>query len=242
MTANSRAQNQFLLIGSGRVARHFSFYFESLGLSFRNWDRRQDKLSLDQLIEKSTHVLLLISDQSIADFYTTHLKGKGKKVCHFSGALSVPEIAGAHPLMTFGDDIYPEEFYRQLRFVISSADSLNEILPGLPNSFTVIPESQRALYHSLCVLGGNFSAVLLQKMILEFKEMGIPKEASRLFIEQTVANIFTDPERALTGPIPRRDAGTVQKNIDSLNQDPYQKIYRAFLELQWPDFPKEKAP
>jgi predicted short-subunit dehydrogenase-like oxidoreductase (DUF2520 family) len=235
------AQNQFLLIGSGRVARHFAFYFESLGLSLRKWDRRQDQSGLHQLIEKSTHVLLLISDHSIAGFYKAHLQGKGKKVTHFSGALSVPEVAGAHPLMTFGNEIYPEEFYRQLRFVISGASSLGEILPGVPNSFTVILEAQRALYHSLCVLGGNFSAVLLQKMILEFQQIGIPKEASRLFIEQTVANIFTDPEKALTGPIPRRDAGTVQKNLDSLSQDSYQKIYRAFLELQWPDFPKETS-
>lgn len=242
MASNQKpTQNQFLIIGSGRVANHFAFYFEKLDLPFRLWNRKaDDTLALAPLIEQSTHILLLITDGAIADFYKAHLKGRNKVAVHFSGALSLPGIFGAHPLMSFGPDLYPEEFYRQLHFVISGTNSLSEILPGLPNSFTALPESQRALYHSLCVLGGNFTAVLLQKMILEFQKMGIPKQGSRLYIEQTVANIFADPEKALTGPIPRRDSETVQKNLNSLAADPYQKIYRAFLNLQWPDFPQEK--
>lgn len=226
----------YLLIGSGKVARHFEFYFQSLGLRHRSWSRSESTSLLDAAIDQATHVLLLISDRAIEDFYKRHLEGRGKIVVHFSGALLVPGLMSAHPLMTFGEELYPAELYRALHFVINGASSLTEILPGLPNSFSVLEDSQKARYHAMCVYGGNFTTLLLQKMIADFQTLGIPASAARLYVEQSVANVFADPEHALTGPLARRDTQTVKKNLQALSGDPAQKIYEAFLDYNWPEF------
>jgi hypothetical protein len=58
----------YLLIGNGRVARHFQHYFSLLQLPYQTWHRHEPDTKLTQQLESATHVLLLISDRAIAAF------------------------------------------------------------------------------------------------------------------------------------------------------------------------------
>lgn len=239
---------KYLIIGAGKLAKHLNHYLSLLGHSPQSWDRAQDPHLLKSKITDATHVLLAVSDGALESFYRKHLAGLDKVVVHFSGALHIPDLIAAHPLMTFGPNLYERETYSQIHFVLTGAKSLQQALPGVPNSFSSLAPEHKALYHALCVLGGNFPVILWQKMFAEFARLGIPAEAARPYLETVLHNTLKNPQSALTGPLARGDQATVLKNIEALENDPFQKIYFAFTEtvapelLAGPQDEKERTP
>lgn len=226
---------KYLLIGAGRTARHFAHYFQLLGLPFDCWTRQEDLSRLQDLLQKSSHVLLLISDSAIEKFYQEHLKASGKTIVHFSGSLEVPGVISTHPLMTFAQELYSFEEYQKIPFVLTEQTEFSKILPGVPNpAFRIKPED-KAYYHALCVLSGNFTTLLWQKMNLGLKEIGLPEGIYLPYMKQIFKNLEQNPSGALTGPLARKDLKTVLANDRSLRGDPVQNIYRAFVKTYYPE-------
>lgn len=236
---NKTSSISYLLIGSGRVARHFGHYLHLLNLNYASWDRSQDPHALARKVSEATHVLVAISDSSLESFYRQRLEGHEKTIVQFSGAHHIEGMTTAHPLMTFGPELYNLEFYQKIHFTLTGAESLAKILPGLPNSFSIISPEQKALYHAHCVLGGNFVTLLITKMLSGFAELGIPAEAAKVYLEKVLNNTLSDPTKALTGPLVRKDAETVRANLAALTNDPYLGIYEAFLKTYWPEYPRK---
>jgi hypothetical protein len=221
----------YLLIGSGRLARHLSHYMKALGLSFEQWNRKADNNSTSDLqvkIDKSTHILLAISDSAIADFYHSNLSHFSGTVVHFSGALEIPGIQSAHPLMSFGPEHFGLENYKKVPFVLTTG-SLSDVLPGFPNPSYEISVEQKPYYHALCVLGGNLPTILWSKLLSGIGELGLPEEIGKQYIQQCVENFVQSSSRALTGPLARKDFVTIEKNLESLRGDDFQEIYKSFL-------------
>ncbi|MGZ3742364.1 MAG: DUF2520 domain-containing protein [Pseudobdellovibrionaceae bacterium] len=231
---------KMLIIGAGKLAKHLNHYLQILELSPLTWDRAQDPHLLNIKISQASHVLLAISDSAIENFYRTHLAGFDKTVVHFSGALHIPDLIAAHPLMSFGPELYERETYFHIHFTLTGADSLLEALPGLPNNFSILAPEKKALYHSLCVMGGNFPVILWQKMLAEFETLGIKKEAARVYLETILNNTLKNPHTALTGPLARKDKYTLIKNIEALEDDEFQKIYLAFVDTVAPGLLNKK--
>lgn len=219
---------KFLIVGAGKLAKHLNHYLHLLELSPLCWDRSQDPHLLKTKIDEASHILLAISDAAIQGFYNQNLAGLDKKTVHFSGALHFDEIMAAHPLMSFGPELYSLETYRRIHFVITGTPDLTSALPGVPNPFSLLPAEKKALYHALCVMGGNFPVILWQKMFSEFQKLGIPSQAGNIYLETILRNTLTNPMTALTGPLVRKDKKTVIKNIEALEGDEFQKIYWAF--------------
>lgn len=210
----------YLIIGSGRSAKHFHHYLSLLGHSVKIWSRKSNTPGdLEKLTSDCDHCLLLISDSQIADFVQTHTFLKTKKTVHFSGSISVKEIANAHPLMTFSDILYSKEEYQKIPFALfKNNQSLEEILPGLPNPTFFIPEDKKALYHALCVTSGNLTTLLWQLTIKEFADqLHVGSQILWPYLERVSQNIMNHPESALTGPFVRRDLTTLNSNIKALN-------------------------
>lgn len=240
MNATTTLSYSYLIIGAGRVARHLAHYFQLLNLNFTTWDRNQSESDLQTKAAEATHILVAISDSALEDFYSEHLKDREDKVLvHFSGALYFKGMIAAHPLMTFGTDLYDLKSYQQIHFALTGCDELSEALPGLANPFSAVFAFEKARYHALCVLGGNFTTLLVAKMLEGFAEMKIPVSAARPYIEKVIENTLANPDEAFTGPLARKDAVTVEKNLQALNNDPYQSIYKAFLETLWPEYPRK---
>lgn len=221
----------YLIIGNGRVARHFQQYFTKLGLSFTRWQRSESLESLQIKLNDATHILILINDQAIEPFVKNYLMNTAAIRIHFSGSLVSNCVIGAHPLMSFTNQLYSLEEYRNIPFIIDhDAPEWSALLPGLPNRYIHLDKSLKAKYHALCVLSGNFSCMLWQKLFHDFQnELNIPESFAHPYLLQQTKNLIQNPLTALTGPLVRNDSETIQKNLQALHLDPFEDIYESFV-------------
>lgn len=228
----------YLIIGAGRWAQHLQFYLNDLGVAFATWDRQQDPHALQRKVSASTHVLLAISDSAIEPFYQRYLAGQDKVVVHFSGALHIEGLICTHPLMTFGPELYPADFYPQIHFTLTGAQSLQEVLP-FKNSYSVLSPQDKALYHALCVVGGNFTQILFAEVFTQMKALHVPAPGVQLYFEKSLENAAKLGIKGLTGPLQRNDQITMNKNLAALEGQKLESIYRVFLETYRNTLPKE---
>lgn len=220
------------IIGNGKMAKHFIHYLTLLQFPYQQWTRDQSSESLVILTQRCSPILLLINDDAIESFIEQHPCLQGKLLVHFSGAIHVKNAYGAHPLLCFSQELYTLETYKKIPFIYEeNAPEFQSILPGLKNPHFKIPIHLKSFYHAICVLSGNFTVILWQKFFSEFENtFHIPKEQAHLFLQQTMQNLLTDPQHALTGPLSRKDTKTIETHLATLKNDPFQKVYQAFLE------------
>lgn len=221
------------IIGNGRMAKHFAHYLSLLGIAHRQWHRGQDNEHLVSLANNCSPILLLINDDAISTFIEQHPCLNGHLLVHFSGNLTTSLAYGTHPLFTFSEKMYSLESYQTVPFSCEkNAPPFEVLLPGLSNPHFVISEVDKSFYHAMCVLSGNFTVLLWQKYFCELEEkLQIPKQYAYPYLQQVMKNIVEDPEKALTGPLMRGDVKTIEEHLTALEADPYQKVYRAFLEI-----------
>jgi len=231
----------YAIVGGGRLARHISEYFRLLEIPHTRWVRdRQSRFNtfdlpdteirLRETVKQADRVLLLVSDNAIAALLKQYPFLHDKQLIHCSGALSLPAVAGAHPLMTFADHLYELEVYRSVSFVLEAGYRFSDLLPGLPNPHFAISVKDKARYHAMCVMAGNFTQVLWKGISDRFEQQfGWPDHISNAYLNQVAGNFIKNPASALTGPLVRNDQQTVERNIKSLDGDPLQDLYRAFI-------------
>ena len=220
----------YLIIGSGRAAFHFQYYFQILKIPFLQWNRKQNSPEdLKEKLQKSQAALILISDSQIEKFASQFLSAfKGRKI-HFSGALEIPGLSSAHPLMTFGPELYSQSVYEKIHFAVSELDQLKELLPELNNPSFMLKSDEKSQYHAWAAFSGNLAALLWKEAIPPWVEMGVPVSAIQVFLEQTLQNSLQDPSGAPTGALVRKDELTLKKHLSNL--PPKAKvIYQKFIE------------
>lgn len=231
MTIVSDRSNSILLIGSGRLAKHL-FYWNSLlekPNSVLTWDRSQDPHLLNKFLGQTNLVWLAISDSAIVPFFEKYLIGHDHKVVHFSGALHDPRLISAHPMMTFPLELMSENSYAQIAFGLTGVSHLSEALPNFKNLSFQIRAEDKALYHSLCVVAGNFPQLLWTEAEKKFSELHVPEKAFCNYITQVLNNYLTLKEKSLTGPIVRKDLTTIEKNEAALTGSKLKSIYHSFV-------------
>jgi len=233
----------YAILGDGRLARHMHHYLGLLGQPCSGWARNpasscnshtfaDSELRLRRTIEPSSHVLLLVSDDAIAPLVRKYPFLHGHTLIHCAGALSLPGIAGAHPLMTFSQSLYALEQYQAIPFLVESGHDFTALFPALSNPHHTVPVEQKALYHALCVMAGNFPQILWQAVARRFEDtLDVPSTVLEPYLRQVVSNFLADPDGALTGPLARGDAQTIARNLEALRGDPLRALYRAFTML-----------
>jgi 2-dehydropantoate 2-reductase len=229
-------ESAYLLIGNGKVSRHFQFYFSKRKIPFFVERFPRVMNSLDKATwEKCNRVLLLVSDDAIEPLYH-RLKTEFQEdtvFIHFSGVKTIEGMFGAHPLMTFGEALYDESLYSQIPFIFSSQEvkSFPELFPSLPNPNFSIRKDQRALYHAACVGAGNFPMLIWQELftLLE-QDLSLPKEVMRPYLEQCLRNSLQNPTKNLTGPLVRGDLQTIELHRTALRGKSFLHLYEKFLE------------
>lgn len=227
------------IIGDGRAARHTAHYFSLLGIPFRQWSGRISRnsgLRLEKSLQYCETILLLIKDSAIENFIAARPFLKSKRLVHFSGSLATPLAEGVHPLMTFGPDLYDLGTYESIPFILEKGRTpFGELFPELKNpSYCIAPE-MKPFYHSLCMISGNFTCLLWRKFFNDLEEkLHIPREAALPYLEQVMKNISSDADAAITGPIGRKDYRTLEKNLLALENDPFKRVFEAFMEIGIP--------
>jgi len=161
---------KYTLIGSGRLASHLKHWLNLKELEFQQWSRDNspnfNTTDLNNAINKSSHLLLAISDDSLDEFIN---KYKDSHILiHFSGAYFNEQAIGAHPLMTFADSLYEDSFYDSIPFVIDQKLSLKDLITGFENPHHYIEPKLKPLYHSYCTMSGNFTQILWQSVFENF--------------------------------------------------------------------------
>ncbi len=156
----------------------------------------------------------------------------GDKVIHMSGAggldlLEPARKAGAmvaciHPIQSFAD---VERAIRNIllsTFGITADEGLRDWsaalvreLGGIPFE---VPEAIKPLYHAAACMASNYLATLIHTVEEIYLSLGLNRdEAMRTFwplVSGTLKNIETSGSiQALTGPISRGDAGTIEQHI-----------------------------
>ena len=222
----------YLIVGNGKASRHIQFYFRSLKIPFSVWTRSSYE-NFDKFALQSEKILVLIKDDEIEKFISEKKKGvlKDKIFIHFSGLLTLSTAESAHPLMTFGENLYEPETYSKITFITEAGrKSFQELFPELPNSSFQIPSEQKALYHAYCVMSGNFTTILWKSFFDYLNGLNIPKEASHLYLQKITENIVTS-SNPLTGPLQRRDIKTIFKHIEAFKDHPVKNIYLSFVDF-----------
>lgn len=242
--AYAGAPAHHLLVGNGKLSRHFAKYFAELNLPFETW-RKPREFDADFFRAfRASHVWLLVADRAIESVATrlregltefgTGVLASGEEpvFLHASGATVVPGIVGAHPLMTFGEALYDFETYRRVPFVVENrfdGRAASEFLGGLPNLAVYLEPEKRALYHSLVSVSGNFPALLWADVFARFEnELGLSRNLLAPFLFRTLANVLSAGDDALTGPLVRGDVATVRNHRAALAGTPLSPIYGAF--------------
>jgi predicted short-subunit dehydrogenase-like oxidoreductase (DUF2520 family) len=221
--------NRYLLIGNGRLSRHLQHYFRLEGLDFATWSRSEG-VPLEEALEGADRVLLLISDDAIEPFLAAHAGGDRRLWMHCSGSLSTELADSAHPLLSFGDELYEVERYRRIPFVCERGRRrLPELIPELANPHFAIDSEDKPVYHALCAMAGNFTTMLWQKAFDDCRHrFGLPREVLLPYLESIAHNLehASDP---LTGPLARDDRAVIDRHLQELEGDPYHGVYRAFV-------------
>lgn len=220
----------YLIIGSGRLAKHISHYFDLSEIPYLNWYRKSSK-SLSSLISQSQKILVLINDDEIENFISQNKNEFEEKTwIHCSGLLSTPLAESAHPLMTFTNELYDLEAYKQFPFISEKGrKSFKELFPELKNTSFEIESELKPLYHAWCVMSGNFTTILWQRFFETFENsFGINKEYSFPYLKMISENLMKS-DLPLTGPLARGDKKVIEKNLLALQDEPFVEIYRSFV-------------
>ena len=225
-----QTQKKILLIGSGRLATHLDYWNSLIPQPniLLKWNRKDSLDKRRQLLEQADLVWLAISDNNIQNFYENALAEANLPVVHFSGALHFKSMISAHPFMSFPKSLFTENIYSQIHFSLTGCNDLHVAMPGFQNSFSIMSPENKSLYHSMCVISGNFPQMLWNETEKYLSQMGIPDQAFQLYIKQITNNYLLLKEQSLTGPLVRGDSATIEKNLKALKNSPFQKIYQAF--------------
>ncbi len=98
------------------------------------------------------------------------------------------------------------------------------------NSVKIISGEKKVLYHSAAVFASNLICALFEESIKLLKDCGFDEEQAReavspIFLNNAASLVKMGAVKALTGPVERNDAATVQKHLEVLSGDE-KRIYR----------------
>ena len=161
----------------------------------------------------------------------------GDKVIHMSGAggleLLAParqagaQVASIHPIQSFADVEGAIHHIPGSTFGITADDELKDwaiaMVKALKGTPFFVSEKDKALYHAAACMASNYLTTLMHMVETTYQTLGLSRdEAIRAFwplVKGTLINIETKGTvQALTGPIARGDAGTIEKHLQAFRE------------------------
>ena len=195
---------------------------------------------LVELPNDLTMILITVPDDTITKI-AEHLADTNKinkkcVVAHSSGVLSssvlsslrrkTKLLASFHPIQTFSgsEDDWQRLFgiYFGLEGNLQALPRLRTLIDKLRSKEFNIPVDKKELYHLSCVMASNFLVVLQAAATQVMTKVGMSEKSAFALLEPlifaTLDNIkIMGHANALTGPIVRRDIGTIERHIEALS-------------------------
>ena len=250
-----RQEPEYLIIGSGRLAKHFTFYLSHH--KARIWFYSRSSMgeleplgkrveAISQAPDRATR-LLLLKDDVLIPFCQSNQKELGRgQVVQCSGSLSIHDfptkVHSYHPLYTFPLELYPIDKYETVPFITEQGSlPFQRIFPMLKNPVFELKSEHKIKYHALTSSISNFLSVIIQQFADEREKMqlNIPTAHFQNIASQALQNAFESPKTCLTGPIARGDSLLIQKHLRALEGSGLNAIYQGILKSLQPSLNKE---
>jgi predicted short-subunit dehydrogenase-like oxidoreductase (DUF2520 family) len=234
---------RILIFGAGRVGRSMAAYAAHLGHEVDLVGRAacaNDLPAIRAKVAAAGLIAAAIPDAELAQWGAEWRAwiGPGRAI-HFSGAQRIDGLLSYHPLYSFPlEPLAPQKTAAIAIAREAGAPRFAEVLPGAANPEFEIAPKDRAFYHALAVLSGNFAAHLFNETARAFAQRLRlePRDILGHYLDSVVERFRESPYDSLTGPVVRRDEATVAANLASLAGEPrLSALYKAFLASAWPD-------
>ncbi|MBS7008991.1 Rossmann-like and DUF2520 domain-containing protein [Anaerostipes sp.] len=194
--------------------------------------------TFDKLLSKCDVLFITVPDSQIQGVWE-QLRAfpvREKFICHCSGSLSSAIFsditeAGAygysiHPMFPFNSKTTSYEDLKEALFTLEGdeahKDQLLSFLSVLPNRIVEIAAEKKVRYHAAAVMASNQMAALISQALGLLESCGFTEQEGLLALaplaRQNLENILAaGPREALTGPVERNDAATVEKHLKALS-------------------------
>jgi predicted short-subunit dehydrogenase-like oxidoreductase (DUF2520 family) len=203
-------------------------------------------------------VFLAVPDRAIAGVAADGAWREGQVVAHCSGAfglelLDAAAAAGAlrgclHPLQTFAAPAGDSTLFRGIAAGIEgdgvAAATLEQVTRDIGAQPFSLDGIDRAAYHAAAVFASNDVIALMAAAARAWELAGLPAAAARealapLMLAAARNVAVRDLPAALTGPVVRGDATTVERHLAALAAEPslrdlYAALARELLRLPLP--------
>jgi predicted short-subunit dehydrogenase-like oxidoreductase (DUF2520 family) len=215
-----------LIVGRGRVGSSLATAARDAGVHVRLVSTAEAPAAA----RGATAALLCVPDTAIAEAAAGLAQAPPPLVGHVSGATTLAPLGAAnaagrfslHPLQTFpGDETSvagaPCATAGSDEAAESFAASLAERLGMRPFA---VPDERRAAYHAAACISSNFLVALEESAAGLLETAGIEdgRELLAPLVLATAANWADRGGAALTGPIARGDAATVERHREALGE------------------------
>lgn len=213
--------------------------------------------SAADVVAQSDLIMLGVADDAIQPV-ADELAGcdwQGRSAVHLSGAVPVSALAslaqqgaviGAlHPALPFADVDSALQQVRGAVFAVDAQDeTLRQRLIELTQRAGAIPLTlsgdDKTLYHTALVMASNYTVTLVALAERLLKQVGANEEMTAAIMQPLMRATLENIERqgttdALTGPLTRADAGTIQRHLAALDDMPAARdAYVALAKLTVP--------
>ena len=151
--------------------------------------------------------------------YAVHLSGLKPVAALAAISVAGPKTGSLHPLQSLpnasdGAAALPGSWFAVTADDVGLHGFLEELVRSLDARPFALAEAHRDLYHAAAAAASNYviTALALAEELFELAE--VPFAAAGPLVEAVTDNVFRlGPRRALTGPIARRDVGTVRSQV-----------------------------
>ena len=215
--------------------------------------------SIEEIVEESDTLFLTVPDGKIREVYSEIIQTDitGKCLVHLSGALSSEVFSGIrergakgfsiHPICAVSDKLTGYQDLSKAYFTIEGKDvaDVEELVHSCGNSVEVISAEDKVKYHAAAVYASNLVAGLYDVATGLLKECGLSENFAAhalqpLFMGNAENITARGAVDALTGPVERADAITVEKHLAALEGEE-REIYRL-LSSRLVDVAQQKNP
>jgi predicted short-subunit dehydrogenase-like oxidoreductase (DUF2520 family) len=208
----------------------------------------------DTAIRAVDEELFLLGSKALKDKVLVHCSGVLSAQAGFKRCSELTDTVSLHPMLAFNSKETPIESIQKAFFTLEGSDTgvekLKEILCKTKLQHAVLnskdnPDRLKAKYHLASVMVSNCVVGLFsmgQNLLCEcgFTKDEALKALAPLFINNANNIVREGVNDALTGPVIRDDAITVQKHLNCLNDDD-KKLYRLLSKKLY-EISKNKNP
>lgn len=230
------------IVGGGRMGRGLALALAEAGETCHLWSRREAGGVVADAVSGAATVILAVPDDAISavagELSRAKAIGAEQVVLHLSGvhnrsALADLDPSGAalgslHPLQTVADPATAASRWRGAYAAVEGDDRAVTAASRIAQLLGLHPfridAASKIKYHAGAAMAGNYSVVLAGMAARMAREAGVPEAlANRIYLPLlagAVENLGSSGAvNALTGPIKRGDAATVQLHLATLSED-----------------------